>query len=184
MRLLKDITYVPDYIKMEPGTKYGTTGGRFYGIQMVDSANKESSADFYKVLNDDVLIDNIETNILKNIADNEARPEGSPEIKFSAYCSSRHGYNKDPSKMRSLARRKGMKYFKVVPAKMVGGSEANYMIGEMVTPEDTGSGATYIRTVSRALTTLATRAFDYAVIVNRNESIIIPAEAIQMTEKL
>jgi hypothetical protein len=21
-----DITYVPDYIKMEPGTKYGTTG--------------------------------------------------------------------------------------------------------------------------------------------------------------
>jgi hypothetical protein len=45
---------------------------------------------------------------------------------------------------------------------MVGGSEANYMIGEMVTPEDTGSGATYIRTVSRALTTLATRAFDYA----------------------
>jgi hypothetical protein len=37
---------------MEPGTKYGT-GGRFYGIQMVDSANKESSADFYKVLNDD-----------------------------------------------------------------------------------------------------------------------------------
>jgi hypothetical protein len=34
-----DITYVPDYIR--PGTKYGTTGGRFYGIQMVDSANKE-----------------------------------------------------------------------------------------------------------------------------------------------
>jgi hypothetical protein len=27
---------------------------------------------------------------------------------------------------------------------MVGGSEANYMIGEMVTPEDTGSGATYM----------------------------------------
>jgi hypothetical protein len=45
----------------------------------------------------------------------------------------------------------------------------------MVTPEDTGSGATYIRTVSRALTTLATRAFDCCV--NRNESIIIPAEA-------
>jgi hypothetical protein len=41
-----DITYVPDYIKMEPGT--GTTGGRFYGIQMVDSANKESSADFIR----------------------------------------------------------------------------------------------------------------------------------------
>jgi hypothetical protein len=43
----------------------------------------------------------------------------------------------------------------------------------MVTPEDTGSGATYIRTVSRALTTLATRAFD----CNCEESIIIPAEA-------
>jgi hypothetical protein len=106
-----DITYVPDYIKMEPGTKYGTTGGRFYGIQMVDSANKESSADFYKVLNDDVLIDNIETNILKNIADNEARPEGSPEIKFSVLIAPADmvSYNKDPSKMRSLARRKGMR---------------------------------------------------------------------------
>jgi hypothetical protein len=44
------------------------------------------------------------------------------------------------------------------------------MIGEMVTLK-TQVGATYIRTVSRALTTLATRAFDYAVIVNRNESI-------------
>jgi hypothetical protein len=93
---------------MEPGTKYGTTGGRFYGIQMVDSANKESSADFYKVLNDDVLIDNIETNILKNIADNEARPEGS-EIKFSVLIAPADmvSYNKDPSN-ESLARRKGM----------------------------------------------------------------------------
>jgi hypothetical protein len=43
-------------------------------------------------------------------------------------------YNKDPSKMRSLSEKEGYaKYFKVVPAKMVGGSEANYMIGEMVT---------------------------------------------------
>jgi hypothetical protein len=84
-----DITYVPDYIKMEPGTKYGT-GGRFYGIQMVDSANKESSADFYKVLNDDVLIDNIETNILKNIADNENLRALRDKIQ-RAYCSSRHG---------------------------------------------------------------------------------------------
>jgi hypothetical protein len=40
--------------------------------------------------------------------------------------------------MRSLSEKEGYaKYFKVV-AKMVGGSEANYMIGEMVTPEDTG----------------------------------------------
>jgi hypothetical protein len=51
--------------------------------------NKESSADFYKVLNDDVLIDNIETNILKNIADNEARPEGSRD-KIQR-CARRHG---------------------------------------------------------------------------------------------
>jgi hypothetical protein len=86
-------------------------------------------------------------------------------------------YNKDPSKMRSLSEKEGYaKYFKVVPAKMVGGSEANYMMERWLLLK-TGSGATYIRTVSRALTTLATRAFDYAVIVNRNESIIIPAEA-------
>jgi hypothetical protein len=38
------------------------------------------------VLNDDVLIDNIETNILKNIADNEARPEGSRDKIQRAYC--------------------------------------------------------------------------------------------------
>jgi hypothetical protein len=72
------------------------------------------------VLNDDVLIDNIETNILKNIADNEARPEGSPEIKFSVLIAPADmvSYNKDPSKMRSLRRRKGNN-FKVVPSKMV-----------------------------------------------------------------
>jgi hypothetical protein len=40
------------------------------------------------VLNDDVLIDNIETNILKNIADNEARPEGLSEI---SVLIARHG---------------------------------------------------------------------------------------------
>jgi hypothetical protein len=62
------------------------------------------------VLNDDVLIDNIETNILKNIADNEARPEGSPEIKSVLIApADMVSYNKDPSKMRSLARRKGMR---------------------------------------------------------------------------
>jgi hypothetical protein len=55
------------------------------------------------VLNDDVLIDNIETNILKNIADNEARPEGLSEIKFSVLIAPADmvSYNKDPSKMRS-----------------------------------------------------------------------------------
>jgi hypothetical protein len=47
----RDITY--DYIKI---TWYcnGAHWRQIYGIQMVDSANKESSADFYKVLNDDV----------------------------------------------------------------------------------------------------------------------------------
>jgi hypothetical protein len=48
MRLLKGISHMCLTI-LRPGTKYGTTGGRFYGIQMVDSANKESSADFLGV---------------------------------------------------------------------------------------------------------------------------------------
>jgi hypothetical protein len=49
------------------------------------------------------------------------------------------------------------------------------MIGEMVTLKTVA--VLLILELFRALTTLATRAFDYAVIVNRNESIIIPAEA-------
>jgi hypothetical protein len=69
------------------------------------------------VLNDDVLIDNIETNILKNIADNEARPEALRD-KFIAQQT--WLVTKDPSKMRSLSEKEGYaKYFKVVPAKMV-----------------------------------------------------------------
>jgi hypothetical protein len=40
MKLQKDITFVPDFIKMEPGTKYGTAAGKLYGINLVDSANK------------------------------------------------------------------------------------------------------------------------------------------------
>jgi hypothetical protein len=42
------------------------------------------------------------------------------EIKFSVLApADMVSYNKDPSKMRSLSRRKGMRNFKVVPAKMV-----------------------------------------------------------------
>jgi hypothetical protein len=67
-----------------------------------------------------------------------------------------------------VARRKGMRNTLKLFLLKWWGSEANYMIGEMVTPEDTVAGATYIN-LFRALTTLATRAFDYAVIVNRNE---------------
>jgi hypothetical protein len=73
------------------------------------------------VLNDDALIDNIETNILKNIADNEARPEAL-EIKFNVLIAQTLvSYKKDSSKMRSRVRKEGMrKYFKVVPAKWWG----------------------------------------------------------------
>jgi hypothetical protein len=63
------------------------------------------------------------------------------------------GYNKDPSKMRDrLARREGYaKYFKVVPAKMVQEDlKQNYDRRDGYS-EDTGSGATYIRTVSELL---------------------------------
>jgi hypothetical protein len=34
MKLQKDITFVPDFIKMEPGTKYGTAAGKLYGINL------------------------------------------------------------------------------------------------------------------------------------------------------
>jgi hypothetical protein len=43
------------------------------------------------VLNDDVLIDNMKLIYLKNIADNEARPEGSPEIKFMCLLLQHYG---------------------------------------------------------------------------------------------
>jgi hypothetical protein len=50
----------------------------------------------------------------------------APEIKFSVVLADMVSYNKDPSKMRSLSEKEGYaKYFKVVPAKMVGGSETN-----------------------------------------------------------
>jgi hypothetical protein len=54
------------------------------------------------VLNDDVLIDNIETNILKNIAVRQDLRALRDKIQ-RAYCSrDMVSYNKDPSKMRSL----------------------------------------------------------------------------------
>jgi hypothetical protein len=60
------------------------------------------------VLNDDVLIDNIETNILKNIADNEARPGALRDKIQRAYApADMVSYNKDPSKMRSLSEKEG-----------------------------------------------------------------------------
>jgi hypothetical protein len=62
------ISQCPTILRWEPGTKYGTTGGRFYGIQNGRLwRTKESSSRFYKVLNDDVLIDKYRTNILLRI---------------------------------------------------------------------------------------------------------------------
>jgi hypothetical protein len=75
-RLLKGISHMCLTI-LRWSLVLSTTRRQILWYSNGSSTNKESSADFYKVLNDDVLIDNIETNILKNIADNEARPEGS-----------------------------------------------------------------------------------------------------------
>jgi hypothetical protein len=175
-----DMGYKPDFLKLEPGTKFGTAGGKFYGIQMVDAANKESTEDFYKVLNDTTLIANIEANIIKTIAENESRPEGSPEIKFNVLIAPTDvvSFKGSPSKMRTLMEKEGYeKFFKLVQADMVGGTEANYVIGEIAIPENNTAGITYIKMLAKTLNTLATRAFDYAIIVNRNDSIIIPAEA-------
>jgi hypothetical protein len=57
------------------------------------------------VLNDDVLIDNIETNILKNIAENEARPEGlhKPSLPLADMVSYNITSKRDP-----LVRKKDM----------------------------------------------------------------------------
>ena len=70
------------------------------------------------------------------------------------------------------------KYFKVVAANQIGGSEANYVIGELPEPTSTSGGAvSYVKAISKALNTLATRAFDYVVIVNRNSNIIVPSDS-------
>lgn len=176
-----NMTGSASFLKLEAGTKYGTTEGKYYGINMVDAADKSSSTEFFKVLNDDVLVSNVEKNIIKAIAANESRPEGSKEIKFQVLIAPYDilNYTSNPSKLKALSEVEAYsKYFKVVEADKVGGSEANYVIGEIGEPKEGGAGdGAYISSLGKTLNTLATRAFDYAVIVNRNASIIIPADS-------
>jgi hypothetical protein len=178
------------FVKLEPGTKYGTTAGRLYGVNIVDAIDKTGAADFFKVLNDDKLIANIEANILKTIAANESRAPEAKEIKFEVLIapSDKVSYDSLPSKLKTLTEKEGYaKYFKVIEASQAGGSEANYVIGEIENAADNQEiSGSYIASLGKTLNTLATRAFDYALIVNRNSNIIIPADALskEMTDGL
>lgn len=172
---------MPTFVKLEPGTKFGTTAGKLYGVNIVDAIDKTSSAEFFKVLNDDRLVANIEANILKAIAANEAKAPDAKEIKFQILIapSDKVSYDSLPSKLKSLSEKEEYaKYFKVIEASQAGGSEANYVIGEIENAvEGQEISASYIGSLGKRLNTLATRAFDYALIVNRNSNIIIPAGA-------
>lgn len=169
------------FIKLEPGTKYGTTAGKYYGINIVDAVDKTSSSDFFKVLNDDSLVSNIENNLKKAIAANEAREAGAKEVPFEVLIAPFDilNYTNNPSKLKTLSEvEEYSKFFRVVEVSKVGGSEANYVIGEIDTPADSSTNdVTYIESLGKSLNTLATRAFDYAVIVNRSSSIIIPSDS-------
>lgn len=168
-------------ITITDGTRYGTTAGKYYGMRVVDAADKNSSEEFFKLMNDETLVNNINANIQKTIDANASRAAGSPEVSFKVLLSpaDKVSFDSTPSKMKTLMETEGYgKYFSVVAAEMVGGSEANYVIGEIVNPENKYQGeSSFVDSIAKKLNTLATRAFDYVVIVNRNDNIVVPTSS-------
>ena len=169
---------VPSNIILEEGVRYGITANRYYGINITDSTNKSSSEELYKTLNDVDFVANIEANILKTIQKNAAGDGSNEEVfKVLIVPADIASYNSTPSALKTLSEREGYeKYFSVVSSFEVGGSEANYVIGELMDPDKDFNGeSSYIKTVEKSLNTLATRAFDYVHIINRSNVFVVPA---------
>lgn len=161
------------------GTKYGVTAGKYFGVNIIDAADKSSSEELFSILNNSDIVDNIESNILKTIAANEARKlEGKEENAVFEVLIAPDDivtYNENPSKLKALSEKEGYaKYFKVVTSAEVGGSEANYVIGEITSPDTGLDASTYKSAVAKSLNTMVTRAFDYAYIINRSPVVVLP----------
>ena len=162
-------------VTLKKGTKYGTTDGQFYGVNFKNAADKSNSAEFAKVLNDAVLLKDIEANIKKH--------EGSKKLfKVLIVPESLTEFHALPdSKIKALM----AKYpdnFILREYAGVGGSEANYVIAEFPSNpfnlDVEYKLQRYAMELHKGINTLMTRAFDYAIIVNKNEDFIIPRKAI------
>lgn len=160
------------------GVKYGTSNGNYYGVNIVNPANKSNDSEFQDILNDDALIKSIKKNIKKVNDANEGKEEGdkSPLFKVMIVVPSETDWGGMSNKMKKVAE-EFPDNFMIKSYNSIGGSEANYVIGEFPVepfgPQEYNTSM-YTRGLRNGLFTLASRAFDFAYIVNRNKDIEIP----------
>jgi hypothetical protein len=176
-----------DGVTLKPGTKYGLSGITKYGVNISNANDQNSNEDFMAVMSDDNVISNIKENIDASIEANKDKKPGDPGYKkpFSVLIvpSSKNDFmGAESAMMKQLIKDDKYKPFiRVVDYSEVGGSEANYVFAEI--PKHPFKGIDVEKTTSyslemhKALTTLATRAFDYAHIINRSDGIDISSSA-------
>lgn len=163
------------------GTKYGTSEGKLYGLNISDVKDKNSSAliseEYINLLNDGQLAANIEANIIKAEKEKKEGKKGAfkvliaPENKDEFINSSTIGSTKIGLLMNNPEYKD---YFTLIKSSKVGGAEANYVIAEFPKQitADTPANNILINT-SKNFNTLVTRAIDYIAVINRDPSVII-----------
>jgi len=172
-------------IEIDKGTKFGTTDGKLYGMQFIDEVNKGDknlvSNEFKTLLNDEELAKNIIYNILKvQKYNNEKNPEDEAKtfnvmVVPQDLSEFKNGSTTGTTKIGLLMNNPlYAEHFDLIGYNEVGGNEANYVLAEF--PDQAKGnlpGVGSITVVGTGLNTIATRAFDFVALVNREETVSI-----------
>lgn len=172
-----DAGAMPEFVKLEAGTRYGSTAGKMYGLQVIDAPDKGSTNTLQEVLNDAELAKNIINNIDKVKTENLSLKEGEEPHQFTVLIAVEdvHTFNSIPSKIGDISRMDEYKdHFRIVKASEAGGSEANYVIAEIAPPEQEAKSVIRIKILGERINTLATRAIDFGILINRDVDFKIP----------
>lgn len=154
------------------GLRFGTQEGTYYGVNIINSQDPDTSGDFIKMMNED-------TDLYNSIVENIKK---DPTFRVLIAPESITEWEANRTRMHELIDSDEYAHaFKVIPYKKVGGSEANYILAEfpanLFGPGFKTRNTISMRETKDSLNTLITRAKDFAVIINKNDDIVIPSES-------
>jgi hypothetical protein len=157
-------------VVIPPGMKYGITNNTFYGVNIVDSVDNTTN-EFVKALNDSEFVNNVRKKLTTD-----------PEFNIIIAPESLDTFINNESMLLNLYNEKDSegeyKYrdrITLLAVDEVGGDEANYIIAEL--PFMDAYNTTTAKILKDKLNTVATRAFDFAYIINKAPKLKIDGDA-------
>ena len=155
-------------VEMVPGMKYGITDGTYHGMKFKQSTSNNGS-EFTAEMNDATFVSNIKGKMDSDSKFNILLAPENVDTFFNADSLMLNLYNtKDKNGDSIYADR-----IIVRNAESIGGSEANYVVAEMpdVHDSDATKDLAYGNMVHTLFNTIATRAFDYAAVINKSPDV-------------